>query len=78
VKYPDKYAGRWRVVCEKTKLALVHSQAVDSQQLAYLGDVLGWTFGSKEFVLVCEVLVLEVYVCPVVDNVSFQVQELMH
>jgi len=41
VQYPDKYAGRWRVVCEKTKLVLVHSQAVDSQQLAYLGDVLG-------------------------------------
>ena len=42
----------------------------------YLGETLWSQFGSKEFVLVYEVL--EVYVCPVVDNVSFQVQELMH
>ena len=34
--------------------------------------------GLVNEVLVLEVLVLEVYVCPVVDNVSFQVQELMH
>ena len=66
------------MVREMTKLVLVHSQAADSQQLAYLGDVLGWTFGSEEFVPVCKVFVLEVYVCPVADNVSFQVQELMH
>ena len=64
------------MVREMTKLVLVHSQAADRQQLAYLGETLWSQFGSKEFVLVYEVL--EVYVCPVVDNVSFQVQELMH
>ena len=66
------------MVREKTKLVLFHNQAVDGQQLAYLGDVLGWIFGCKEFVPVRKVFVLEVYVCPVVDNVSFQVQELTH
>ena len=47
----------------------MNSQAVGSQQLAYLEETFGWMLGSKEF---------EVHVFQVEDNVSFQVQGLIH